>query len=150
MSIKTTKGFSLVEILIFIAILSVVLVASVSVTTFFFKTTSVNQHKILASHYADEALEWIKSEKETDWNIFINRGSLNGSTYCLVTLNWSTPGTCNGNQFLNNIFLVEGTLTNRDDGTGVVDRTYVKVKIYWQEGVNQEKIEINSTLKIIE
>lgn len=91
-------GFSLVEVLVALSILVVFLVAAMTVTTYFLKTTKSAEYKILASHYGEEGAEWTGTEKEADWSVFINRdfSAGGGTTYCLNTLDWSNANSCGG------------------------------------------------------
>ena len=43
-----------------------------TVTTFNLKNMKIQEHKILATRYAEEGVEWLKQEKEDDWQIFIH------------------------------------------------------------------------------
>src|SRR3989339_1719338 len=91
------KSFSLVEVLVFITVLGLFFTAAMSVTTFNLQSMKVQEHKILATRFAEEGVEWVKDEKETDWSTFIGYDtSGNGTTYCLNDLedDWSTLGDC--------------------------------------------------------
>ncbi|MDH7476136.1 MAG: prepilin-type N-terminal cleavage/methylation domain-containing protein [Microgenomates group bacterium] len=96
MKIKKT-GFSLIEVLIFVSILAVFFVTAAAVVTASLRAMKANEHRIIASHYAEELLDWLRSRKEEDWQIFtesiINdqkrcfnvieeRSSLTGSGLC--------------------------------------------------------------------
>jgi len=139
-------GFSLVEVLVFVTILGLFFVAAVSVTTFSLKNMKMSEHKIIATHLAEEGVEWIKSEKENDWETFILRdtSSGTGTLYCLNTLNWHT-GSCGENYLLGtpNFFKRETTLAN--SGSPITTQVDVKVIVSWIEG-NQT---MNVTIKTI-
>ncbi len=149
---KNTRAFSLIEVLIFVTILSLVFVSAVAVTTYSLRVMTYNEHKILAEHYAEEGLELVKAEKETDWNIFTNLDTSGGTgtTYCIITLDWYNPGVCPGTYFLGNpnIFSREVVLTNQ--GSNPVNQTDVKLKVYWTEGHDVFDVTLKSTLRVLE
>lgn len=85
------KSFSLIEVLIFIAILSVFMVTSASVITVSMHQNSLQINKLKATHYNNQLLEWIRSEKEIDWNSLEAKASPS-SVYCFCdeALAWTT------------------------------------------------------------
>lgn len=69
MNIK--KAFTLIEVLIFVSILSFVFVALAAYSTAYLRQVQLNEHKILATHYAEELMEWLHDQKDQDWNAFL-------------------------------------------------------------------------------
>lgn len=91
---KKTAAFSLVEVLVFISILSLFFVVAMLVVTTSLRNMKISEHKILATRYAEEAIEWIGSQKEElGWDLFSGKAA--GSPYCLNNniLSW-TSGVC--------------------------------------------------------
>lgn len=98
------KGFSLIEVLIFVSVIAVFFVVAAAVSISSLRNVSFNEHKILATHYSEELLAWLMSQKEIDWNQFVqqtNSASVNNCavvtdctplTYCFNT----TPIVING------------------------------------------------------
>jgi type II secretory pathway pseudopilin PulG len=105
------KGFTLVEVVIFIMLISMIFVTISYSMASTIRDTKVNEHKILGSHYADELKEWISSQRETDWPTFYAKGSPGGTTYCFpnATLDWTQVAPCN--QYLNGIYMRQAVLT---------------------------------------
>lgn len=131
-------GFTLLEVIVFITIFSTFFVSAAYVVTVFLRVSRYNQDKILASHYATEASEWLQGEKEQDWSIFSgNRASIDGKTWCLndTPIVWPTAaGPCSADteyQLIGN-FKREVKLTTNSASTP----TQVKVEIivFWKEG----------------
>lgn len=99
------KGFTLVELLVFVSILSLFFVTAVSVAVSSLRNLKINEHRILAIRYSEELSEWLQSQKEVDWSAFINHVHDNGCqpgnictvTFCMNSLNWNTRGTCANN-----------------------------------------------------
>ena len=146
---KTKKGFSLIEVLVFTSVLGLFFVAAISVTTFNLKNMKIQEHKILATRYAEEAVEWLREEKEDDWSVFITRGSGGGNTYCLNSgsFDW-TAGSCEtcslGTPV---IFKRELIITNL--GTPV-DQVEGLVTVYWQDMGTILSVPIKTVFKLLE
>ena len=58
-----TKGFSIIEVIVFTSMLSVVLVAAVGYTVRLVFTMTHNRHKLMATHYVEEVKEWYVKER---------------------------------------------------------------------------------------
>lgn len=84
------KSFSLIEVIIFVSILSLFLISAASIITISLQQNTLQIEKLKARHYADQLLEWIKSEKDIDWQTFITRAG--NYTYCFEneSLAWGT------------------------------------------------------------
>ena len=126
------KSFSLIEVLIFVTILVLFFVAAISITTYSLKNIKINEHKIVATHYAEEGMEWVKAEKESGWDTFIGQS---GSSYCLnmnypVELNWGTVGDCGSNYTLGSPAYFKRVVTLNSVG----DQINVVVTVSWIEG----------------
>ncbi len=77
---KIRNAFTLIEVLIFVSILSFVFVALAAYSTAYLRQVQKNEHKILATHYAEELLEWLHNQKDQDWNTFLTNYA--GQTQC--------------------------------------------------------------------
>lgn len=80
MSIK--KAFSLIEVLIFITILSLFLITAAAIITVSMRQNTLRTNQLKATHYNEQLLEWIRSERDVDWNAFILKVD---KTYCFST-----------------------------------------------------------------
>jgi len=140
-NLSLPNGFSLIEVLIFVSILSIFFVVATSVTVVSLRNMKINEHKILATYYAEELAEWLRDQKEADWTEFINKSS---ETYCFkttpITDDWLTKvsGDCAPSDYLitangqPTIFLRNAVL----DGTNQVN---IKITVSWTElGNNYE------------
>ena len=103
---KTTQeGFTFIEILVFVTIVSLLFVSLTSVVTSSLQRMKIVEERLYAQRYAEELLEWLRAEKETDWQAFMDR-DVNGSgtIYCFnnaidfLNDDWDedgpTPGPC--------------------------------------------------------
>lgn len=162
MSSAQKQGFSLVEILVFITILSVFFVVAVSVSIASIKYMKINEHKILATRYAEDALEWLRGEKDKDWDTFVTYASTFGTTYCFnnpvpsdpsVSLNSISSGiTCNKNGITGHspqIFKREVTLTTEGSGSSIY-QVHVSIKVSWDELGTEYSVPIDTVFSVWE
>lgn len=77
-----TSGFSLIEVMLFATILSIVFVIAAAYVVNLLRVMKINEHRILATFYAEELREWLKSEREADWDAFAEKATPEGVTYC--------------------------------------------------------------------
>lgn len=137
----------MIEVLVFTAVLGLFFVAAISVTTFNLKNMKIQEHKILATRYAEEGNEWVKQEKEDDWSIFITRGSAGGTTYCLNnSLSWDTAASCGGYD-LRAIYKRELVIKNSGSP---VDQVEATVMVSWQDMGTVLSVPIKTVFKLLE
>lgn len=143
------KAFSLIEVLVFVTILGMFFIAAISVTTFNLKNMKVQEHKILATHYSEEGIEWLKQIKEDDWTVFTSYDSGIGSHYCLNSLAWDAPGNCDGTYPLGapSFFKRELLLTNSGSP---VDQVKAVLTVYWEEGTEILNVQNTTIFKLLE
>lgn len=139
--IKNKLGFSLIEVLIFVSVLGFFFVAAISVTTFSLKNMKINEHKILATHYAEEGIEWIRNEKENDWETFVLKGT--GTLRCLNNLNWS-GGICE--YALGSPLFFKRVVTLTNSGAQV----NVEIIVSWIEGSQTMNVPIKTIVNLWE
>lgn len=133
---KSKKSFSLIEVLIFVSILSVFIITAITATTASLRNMTINQHKLLAVRYSNELDNWLRSQKEVDWNVFIAKSSLSGTTYCFNTSPITAWGVgsgdssydCNFNGLSPNFYKREVTLSNSTSAT-----VNISIIVSWNE-----------------
>lgn len=138
------KGFSLIEVLVFTAVLGSFFVAAMAVATFNLKNMKIQEHKILAARYAEEGVEWVRQEKEADWPVFINH---NAGGYCLNSLGWNPP--CGENYDLGTPAFFKRELTIAKSGSPT-DQVEGAVTVTWKEGSNSFDVTVKTVLKPLE
>jgi type II secretory pathway pseudopilin PulG len=135
---KTKQGFSLIEVLVFTSILALVFVTISAVVSSSLAILKVQEHKILATHYAEELLNWLKAQKEIDWNAFAN---ISNNTYCFNAtpiVNWPSSGSCQSNSFLASIFKREATIN------GGYTQKNITITVKWLEANGENNVTINT------
>ena len=87
MKINNRTSFTLLEVMIFIMILSVVLVSATSYITRLLVNLRANEHRTNAVYLADDVKEWLNGERESNsWDVFSAKGTAAGATYCVNQL----------------------------------------------------------------
>lgn len=132
------SAFSLVEVLIFVSILSVFFVVAATVVSVSLRNLSISEHKVYASHYATELIEWVRSQSQDDWNAFVNtHAPASGQTYCFnsVDINdWGSNGKCTDlNGLSPDIFGREVTITGINSSCGFTCQARIEVTVMWKE-----------------
>lgn len=129
--IARSRGQSLFEVLAAVAVIGVALVALISLSTRSVSTGSFARNKNLASRYTQEAYEWIRLERDTDWSLLYARA---GSTYCINNLNWSSPGSCGG--YIRDATTGANTIFQREVSLTAIDVAELEVDIVtsWRSG----------------
>jgi len=148
------KGFTLVEVLIFISVISVVLItaASLALTSLF--TFKNQQYQTLSEYYAVSLLNWLEGEKEKDWGTFLQRASAGGKTYCFNSdpINtWPSAGVCPANNKFGKppIFSRQVKLTILQPGT-LQERVQAIITVKWEGATGTEEKTINREFKQVE
>lgn len=100
-------GSMLLELLIALAVATLAIVGLVSLTTRSISNAGYSKRQSTATAYASQAMEWIRSEKNADWQVF----SAHSGTYCLNSLTWTVHTSCTAKTLDSNTFSREVVLT---------------------------------------
>jgi len=150
---RIKNGFSLMEVLIFVSILGLFFVAAASVTTYLISTLKSNEYKTIASHYAEEALEWIRSQKEGDWAEFVTKDTSagGGTSYCLKTLDaWPAEGSCSPADVFGNPTIFKREAIIKKIATTPITQVDIQVTVSWQERGREMSLPLKTVLKLWE
>jgi len=83
------------ELLVAVFVIALSLTAIVSLVTTSIGNTTFSRDRSVAAKSTQEAVEWLRAERDQDWGVFRTRGSANGSPYCLPDLSWNNgQGIC--------------------------------------------------------
>ncbi len=92
------SAFTLVEVLVFVSIGSLLLLAAVNITSFSVNRLKGEQYKVLGNYFMDSLFEWLAGEKESDWGGFKEKViGVENPVYCFNDLElkkWPPPGKC--------------------------------------------------------
>lgn len=144
-------GFTILEVLLFTTLISLVFVAIAYLATFSLVSSRLSTHKVVATHFAEELEEWLRGEKEVDWNTFAAKANTEGLLYCVnaipADISVLTSGTgCGSTYGLAPIYKREVTLKKNEDGTQVV----VTVRVEWKENNNTFAVPISTIFSVWE
>lgn len=147
---KSSKnsGFTLIEVLVFITLLSLLFTAVLTLSTSLLKTAKYNENKILATHFGEELYEWLQTEKELDWagpTGFLTKAPtyVTPVSYCfnsptLTASDWPSSGACSDSSYaLGNRFNRQIELTLKDVTTplgAVEQQVEAKIEVSWRDG----------------
>lgn len=140
---KNKSGFTLLEVLVVIGILSVFLLSAVTVSIVSIRNLKNSENKILASRYAEGLIEWLRGEKENNWDGVDGLVSkATGDKRCFVEpLVWpASIGDCNENQKINNLFYREAIITYNVSS----ERITINATVSWGEGDEEVTVPINT------
>lgn len=83
---KQIQGFTLVEVLIAISILSISILATFTAVSHSMRATNFTEDQIIAFHLADEALEFVRNKRDNNAIRHINALATGGSVLWLDTI----------------------------------------------------------------
>lgn len=129
---RNESGQSLFEIILALAITTLIVVALVALTATSIRNTTFSKNKTLASRYSQEATEWLRGERDADFNVFETRAAT--PLYCLPSLTWGSAsiGACtSGQEIANTPFRREISFSTTSIACG--DLIEAGVKVYWTD-----------------
>lgn len=89
---KNEKGQSLFEVVLALGVITAITVGIVSLTVNAMRNAAFSKNKTLAGRYAQEATEWLRSQRDNDFNLFETHAQT--IEWCLTGLNWNKIGAC--------------------------------------------------------
>lgn len=129
------KGQMLLEVVLALAVMMLVMVGLVGLSTRSIKNSDFSRSQVEATSYANEAMEWIRSERvRLGWPLFFPKS---GSTYCLSSLGaWPVVGVCTNNFITGSRpgmdYTRQATLTTIQATTP--QRVQVTATVKWDQG----------------
>lgn len=124
------SGQSLFEVVIALAVITLIIVGIVVLSTVSIRNSSFSRDKNISSKYVQEAVEWLRSERNKSPAQF--QGNAVG-TYCFNTLSWSNVGNCGSTEIISDTpFQREVVFNTRTlNGKTVIDADVV---VFWYDG----------------
>ena len=129
---RSQSGQSLFEIMLALAITTLIIVAIVALTATSIRNTTFSKNKTLATRYSQEATEWLRGERDADFEVFEGRALI--PQYCLPSLSWvaATVGACGaGQEIIDTPFKREISFSI----SVVNDKTLIQasINVYWTD-----------------
>jgi len=145
---QSNNGFSLVEVLVFLTIISLVFIVGATVATVSIKNSISAENKILATRYAEELKEWLKGQKEADWQTFTAKDTSvtrSGTQYCFSNEPVSawplSAGPCQQTDVVTGTIFQRQTTLTFDNIRNQVDAA---ITVSWSEAGNSFSVPINT------
>ncbi len=132
--VRGVQGQSLFEVLFAVAVATIILVGVVSLSTTSIRNTSYSNNNALATKYAQEAVEWLRGERDADWSAFYNESSPAGNTHCLGELSWTAACPIPNTIFSRDVFLDRITTADPDDAIEAI------IEVIWQDAQGEHKV----------
>lgn len=102
---KNNFGQGMFEVIIAIFVMAMVTIGVVILATNSISNSSFSRNKTLAGKYAQEAIEWLRGQRDEDITTFKTR--ILSSPYCLDSLAWTNTGSCTSTE------VIAGTIFER-------------------------------------
>lgn len=134
---KNNNGQSLFEVVFAVGMVALVLITLVSLATVSIRNAGNSKNTDLATRAAQDATEWIRGQRDSDWVAFSSKAP---GVYCLQVLgSWPAQGNCTNQYISGTTILRSATLTVIDTATIQAD-----VKSLWSDAQGSHQI-VSST-----
>ena len=136
------KGQSMYEVVLALAVISLVIVALIILATNSIRNTTFSKNQNVSSRYAQEAVEWIRDQRNSDPANF--RSKVLTPTYCLNSLVWTNIGACSSSELIGTTSFTRQvsfstTSQNNQKGESVVIIN-VTVTVSWTDGQGDHEV----------
>lgn len=134
---KDEKGQSLFEVLLALAVAALIIIAIVALATTSIRNARFSRNQSLTTRYAQEAIEWLRGQRDEDWDTFAPRALT--PLWCLKSLSWTDTvvGGCGSSDFISD------TIFKREISFTILDASKIdtEVKVYWEDaqGLHETK-----------
>jgi hypothetical protein len=141
---KYNEGQSLFEVVLALALSTLIIVALVSLVANSIRNSSYSRNKTYATRYTQEATEWLRGERDGDWDVFSTNFLFCPTpphVQCLDTLAWGNCGICGDTEFVDNIFKREISFSDIE-----ADSVTVEATTYWIDSQGIHEVRSNTIL----
>ncbi len=139
-----TKGQSLFEVVVAVAISALIMVSLVSLVSNSIQNASFSRNKALAGTYAQEATEWLRGQRDNDVAAFSTNALT--PTWCLKDLSW-TPSqaracSADDDKLPNTPFTRQATfsISAVDDNGVIKDLIEAKIVVSWEDSQGSHQV----------
>ena len=125
---KNEEGQSLFEVVLALGVITAILVGVGSLSVNAIRNASFSKSKTLSGRFAQEATEWLRRQRDTDFSLFKTHAL--AANWCLTGLDWSKNRICgqSDSDKIPNTFLFRQAAFSIDSVSGkTVIRAIVKV-----------------------
>ncbi len=134
---KHERGQSLFEVVLALGVMTAITIGIVSLTASAIRNATFSKNKTLAGRYAQEATEWLRSERDIDFTVFETHALT--PQWCLTGLNWNNVGACGESDKISGtpLFRNAAFTTNTVAGKTVIG---AGVKVYWTDAQGYHEV----------
>ena len=131
------KGQSLFEVVIALAISTIIIVTLVSLVSSSIRNSTFSRNKTLASRHAQEATEWLRGQRDTDIETF--RTNVLTIIWCMKDLAWTISGPCAaGDKIPGTSFSREISFTSSSVSGKVVMEA--NIRVFWEDSQGDHEV----------
>lgn len=137
MNKKINSGQSIFEVIIALAIITLILVSLVALAGISIRNSTFSRNRTNSTRVNQETLEWLRGERDTSWAEFTAKAAT--GTWCLPSLSWTDAqiGTCGQDQGS----YVAGTIFRREITFSSISQTSIQVlvRVYWTDSQGEHE-----------
>ncbi len=131
---KNQSGQSFFEVVLALALVTIVLVALVTLAAVSIRSATFSKTKSLATSLSQQAIEWLRGQRDASWSDFTAKAAT--TNWCLSNLDWSRPGLCSSSGVVSQTQITrQATLTIIDASTIQAD-----IKASWSDSQGSHQI----------
>lgn len=138
---KIISGQSLFEVVVALAVVTLIIIALVALASTSIRNVDFSKNKTLATRYSQEAIEWLRGERDFDFDAFYQKALT--PTWCMDTLVLDDIGQCDTTE------VIAGTIFRREAAFSIINSANVEaeVNVYWEDaqGLHEVKTVTNFT-----
>jgi len=129
-------GQSLFEVVLALGVITAITIGIVSLAASSIRNAGFSKNKTLAGRYVEEATEWLRSERDTNFSAF--EANIITSIWCLSGLDWTKVGVCGESDNIPDTSLFRNvTFSSLPSGNTIIR---ANVRVYWTDGQGDHEV----------
>lgn len=149
---KYSKGQSLFELVVALSVSALIITGIVILASNSIQNTSYSRDKTLASTYAQQATEWLRKERDQNYDIFESKALYDRTVdiyYCLDDLSWpSSPGWCPEGSFVEGNSTFTRVIKFPSCNPCNSNLVEANVSVYWDDSKGNHNVTSSTQLSI--
>ena len=133
-------GQSLFEVVLALGVITAITVGIVSLTVNAMRNAAFSKNKTLAGRYAQEATEWLRSQRDTNFDTFADGNHVGTSPRCFPTLGWGgRVGSCLATDNISGtpLFRIITFSSTAPSGKIIIQ---ADIKVYWTDAQGYHEV----------
>jgi len=133
--VSSIRGQSLFEVVIAIGVVGIIIVGIVALASTSIRNSAFSRNNSLATRYSQEAIEWLRGRRDTDWVTFHNN-AVSSAIYCFDSLAWSNLGACSQSE------TITGTILRRQVAFTNIQPAQItaEILVIWQDSQGTHQV----------